>query len=100
MWFVDCQIQELIYDFFMYCNRNSISLNNVVDNDKSSLFQVYGVLNSLASIYYSKFPEDDPHDYYFDLYSNLGKSIGNQIRVATGFTYDLKDDITFNRDEI
>ena len=45
-----------------------------------SVFQVTGALNAMAAIYYEEEPLEDQHQAWFDMYVEVGMSIGKICR--------------------
>ena len=64
-------MEENIYDVFSHCSDNDCSLEAMMENEKTAIFQIIGVLNSLAAAYYQDMqdiPIESLHDAYFDIY--------------------------------
>ena len=56
-----------------------------MNNEKSHVFQITGALNAVASIIYGHYTLDeneDLHDFYFDMYDDVGVNIGRMVRVS------------------
>ena len=50
-----------------------------------SVFQVTGALNAMAAIYYEEEPLEDQHQAWFDMYVEVGMSIGKICRYTLKF---------------
>ena len=50
-----------------------------------SVFQVTGALNAMAAIYYEDPPTDDQHQAWFDMYVEVGMSVGKIARYTLKF---------------
>ena len=85
-----CQMEENIYDVFAHCYDNDCSLEKIIENEESAIFQIIGVLNSLAAAYYQDMqdiPEEHLRDAYFDMYQEIGRNLGTLMRKS--FRYDV-----------
>jgi hypothetical protein len=51
----------------------------------SKVFQVTGSMNALAAIYYEDPPEEWQHLAWFDMYNEVGLSIGKINRYTMGY---------------
>ena len=84
-----CQLEENIYDVVAHCYDNDCSFEKIIENEEAAIFQIIGVLNSLAAAYYQDMldiPPEHLHDAYFDIYSEIGRSCGTLLRRS--FKYD------------
>lgn len=67
----ECNAEELIYDMWYFCAFHDCSIYTIFQNDSAHLFQITGMLNAAASIVYGHYrvePEEENHDFYFDMY--------------------------------
>tara|TARA_B110000977_G_C10917949_1_gene431909 strand:+ start:331 stop:492 length:162 start_codon:yes stop_codon:yes gene_type:complete len=51
-----------------------------------NLFKITGMVNSVAAIVYgTNIVEEETHDFYFDMYEDVGNSIGKLVRVSFNY---------------
>ena len=82
-----CQSEEFFYDIWYFCSYNDCSIETIIENDMKHLFQITGMVNSVAAIVYGQvIVEKETHDFYFDMYEDVGKSIGKMVRVSFNYT--------------
>ena len=82
---MECDSEELIYDVWHFCATHNCSMQEILHNDRSHIFQITGTINAVASIIYGHYtldPNDDLHDFYFDMYQDVGGNIGKMVRVS------------------
>lgn len=82
----ECQSEEFFYDIWYFCAHNDCGLEAIMANDMKHLFQITGMLNSAGAIIYGHhMVEEETHDFYFDMYEDVGKSIGELVRVSFNY---------------
>ena len=57
----------------------------ILENEKSHIFQITATLNAVASIIYGHYTLDENenlHNFYFDMYQDVGVNIGRMARVS------------------
>jgi hypothetical protein len=55
----------------MFCDKHNCSLEKIIENDTSAMFQITGILNAVAAVYYKKQQDEsltDTRQLYFDMY--------------------------------
>ena len=94
----NCDVEEHGYDMANFCFNHDCDPEQLLKNEMSKVFQVTGSMNALAAIYYEDPPEEWQHLAWFDMYNEVGLSIGKISRYTMG--YDPKaDDIHEAGDE-
>ena len=67
----ECNSEELVYDVYRFCASHNCTLDAILHNEQSHVFQITGTINAVASIIYGHYTldeDDDLHDFYFDMY--------------------------------
>ena len=76
-----------MYDF---CATHNCTIEAILENDKNHIFQITGALNAVASIIYGHYTHDDPnedlHDFTFDMYMDVGINMGRLIRISIEYS--------------
>ena len=50
------------------------------------LFQITGMINAVGAIVYgTNVVKEETHDFYFDMYEDVGNSIGKMVRVSFNY---------------
>lgn len=100
----DCQLEENVYDLVVICDTHICTLERIIQNEVSAIFQVTGVVNSILAVYYMDvegIPDQYLHDVYFDAWSDVGTTLGKLLRYS--FRFDPKkgdyDDYEFEEEE-
>ena len=81
----DCNSEELLYDMWYYCASHNCTMQAILENEKSHIFQITATLNAVASIIYGHYTLDENenlHNFYFDMYQDVGVNIGRMARVS------------------
>lgn len=58
---VDCQVEELIYDLFEFCDKHNCTAMKIIENDIASIFQITGIINGLCAVTYEKLVNYENH---------------------------------------
>lgn len=85
----ECDAEELIYDMWYFCSYHNCTIESIIENDKQHMFQITGLLNAVASIVHGHYVVEegqDTHDFYYDMYQDVGINIGLMTRVS--FEYE------------
>lgn len=52
--YVECQVEEFIYDLAEYCDENDCTIEKIFENDVAAAFKIIGIFNALAAVTYEK----------------------------------------------
>ena len=82
----ECNSEEFFYDIWYFCSYNNCGLEKMLENDVKHLFQITGLLNSMASVVYGHgVVQEETHDFYFDMYEDVGVNMGSVFRVSLAY---------------
>lgn len=84
----ECQLEELVFDLAMFCDKNSCSPATIMENDAGAMFQITGILNAIGAVYYKKSMDEtltDTKGLYFDMYSEVGQNLGKFLRFSVAY---------------
>jgi len=81
----NCQVEQVLYDLSTWCFSHDCNPERLLQNEMANVFQVTGALNALAAIYYEPEPTADQHQAKFDMYTEVGLSIGKFCRYTLAF---------------
>ena len=73
----------------MFCDKQDCSPETIINNDMAAMFQITGILNAIAAVYYQKeqMSSDEAEvQMFFDMYQEVGLNIGKFFRLSTSFT--------------
>ena len=95
---VSCELEDMIYDIMIFCEYQDCSPEKVGQNEEAQIFQITGILNTIAAITYERVQLEEHLEEYthemkqknFDMFQELGKALGKFIRFTIGFDPKLK----------
>ena len=70
----------------MFCDKHDCSPETIIQNDVAAMFQITGILNALAAVYYQKEKIDSSEQevqMFFNMYQEVGVNIGKFFRLST-----------------
>lgn len=85
----ECDAEEFLYDMWYFCSSHNCTIPAILQNEKTHVFQITGTLNAVASIVYGHYvvePGQETHDFYYDMYQDVGINIGRMVRVSFEYT--------------
>lgn len=86
----ECDAEEFLYDMYNFCSNHNCSLDAILHNEVAHMFQITGTLNAVASIVYGHYTVEagqETHDFYYDMYQDVGLNVGRMVRVS----FEYKD---------
>ena len=60
-----------MFDLAMFCDKHECSFEKIVENDTAAIFQLTGIANAMAAVYYKKTEDEDVTEasqVYFDMF--------------------------------
>lgn len=81
----ECDAEEFLYDMWYFCSSHNCTVDAILHNEAAHLFQITGFLNAIASIVYGHYtvaPGQETHDFYYDMYQDVGANVGRLVRVS------------------
>lgn len=64
---MDCQIEDVIYDFWITCKSKDCSPGMIFQNEVKSVFQITGIINAAIEIFTLTRDEGQSvYDFYFE----------------------------------
>ena len=79
---------ELFHDSFGYIMSGTVSTAQIASNFTNNLFKLTAALNEIFSVVFGQVQPENYNDLLdcFNYYEDLGLSVGQILRVVTGFT--------------
>ena len=95
---VSCELEDMVYDIFIFCEYQDCSTDAAEKNADAKVFQIIGIVNTVAAIIYQRVELDEHLEDYtddmketnFSMFEEMGKAIGKMIRFTIGFDPKLK----------
>ena len=85
IWDFECELEKHLYDLSIFCFDHDCSGEKLLRNVLAHVFQVTGALNGVAAVYYEEAPHTDEHMAMFDMYNEVGMSVGKVLRYTLAF---------------
>ena len=86
----ECHIEQWLWDLSTHCFTHDCSPEQLLKNEMAHVFQVTGALNQMAAVFYEEEPTEDQHQAWFDMYIDIGLSVGKLMRYT--LLFDPRDE--------